>query len=148
MQTLHLAKQNVNQQKRMDGLQEQSRSWIDFPKQAQGFPFCPGDAFNIEYIDGAKVKISGGEIQIADQPAVTCAALEVQITVDYSFVGYEYEYSSGSFAIKNFGSSMVYEAGFLRKWLYQFRFIENKAYYEKNGILNPSLPSNYGDSQA
>lgn len=133
-------------QRRIDYLQSKSPDFIERRGSAPGFPWGPYSAFGIMYIYNDKVKLAGGEIQVGDQVPVTCAALEMQLTVDYSKVGYEYKYSDKSFTIINFGASIVYEAGYFRRWLFEFRLISGVAYFNRDNILSPGLPGNYGDA--
>lgn len=147
-QALALSRQNSAQQKRIEDLQHKSSSLIVRGGSAMGFPFGSDSAFGIEYISSNKVKIVGGEIQIADAVPVTCSSLELTISVDGSKVGYEYDYAAKTLEITNFGASMAYESGKYRKWLYEFSLVNGVAYYKGNNILSPSLPSNYGDVPA
>lgn len=133
----------ISSQKIVD-LERKANGLVEFPLQ-DAFPWslC---CFGFRIYDATHVRIYGGEIQIADRVPVTVGNTALEITVDYSKVGYEYTYASGTLVIKNFGASMAYDAAHYRKWLYQFRLVNSLVSLFRLNFMGPSLPSNFGDT--
>jgi hypothetical protein len=117
---------------------------VEFPMH-DAFPWAKC-CFGYRLIDATHVKIYGGEIQIADATPVAAFEATLEITVDYSLVGYEYNHGTGAFAIKNFGASITYDASYYRKWLYEFRLVSGAISLNRLNFMGASLPSNFGDT--
>jgi len=86
------------------------------------FPFGDTWLFGIIYIDGTTVRVNEGEIQIGENAAVAASTTNVTINNDYDKVGIEYVHgTSPTLSIVNHASSVTYEAGKTKAWLYSFR---------------------------
>lgn len=101
--------------------------------------------FGYEKTGATTYEIKAGEIAIGPQAAVAVVDTPVTITVDFTYVGWQYIISSKVLSIENFGTSITNEAGKIKKWLYVFRLVSGDAYVGTYGLLNPIFPAVLGD---
>ncbi len=73
--------------------------------------------FAIKSVSGVTMTLYGGSIVIGSKEYI---ANETTITFSAydSYIGYEFSYSSLSLSIQNFGTTMTYDQGYIRKPLY------------------------------
>jgi len=146
MKGVKLAQMGLISQQRIGELERKAGNSVDFPLQ-DAFPWSKC-CFGFQITDKTHVRITGGEIQIGDAQPIAAATATLEITVDYSLVGYEYDYSAKTFTVKNFGASITYDSAKYRRWLYEFRLISGAVNLSRINFMAPFLPSNFGDVPA
>jgi hypothetical protein len=111
---------------------------------ASGFPWNKCD-FGYVRTGDATFTIKAGEIQIGTNAPITATETGITINTDGAFVGWQYRISINSLTIEYLGTSIVYEADYIKKWLYRFSLNgEGVAHISRYGFMNPSLPAVFG----
>lgn len=109
------------------------------------FPWSSCD-FGYSY-SGATFTLKAGEIQIGDQAAVSSIDVDLTISADDSYVGWEYDYTTGALTGKNFGTSITYESGKIKKWLYLVSYSSSVITgISRYGFMNQTIPASFGDT--
>jgi hypothetical protein len=104
--------------------------------------FCLGFS-----ISGAKVTVAAGEVQWAEHDPVEVASVEKDLTVDYQYIGVEFDGTTFTILDPDVDKTKFKSAdGKFRTWLYQFRLVAGAASLHRIGcLMNIMIPARFGN---